>query len=69
MPLEPAELDLEPIYLSRGLLFQGTISKTKHRRNVFMAGTEYFGETAVQLRDHVPVNTMRKSQNHTLSRL
>ena len=33
-----------------------------------MAGTEYFGETAVQPHDHIPVNTMRKSHNHTLSR-
>ena len=32
-----------------------------------MAGTEYFGETAVQPRDHIPVNTTRKSHNHTLS--
>ena len=33
-----------------------------------MAGTEYFGQTAVQPRDHIPVNTIRKSHNHTLSR-
>ena len=33
-----------------------------------MGGTEYLGETAVQPRDHIPVNTMRKSHNHTLSR-
>ena len=32
-----------------------------------MAGTKYFGETAVQPRDHIPVNTMWKSHNHTLS--
>ena len=32
-----------------------------------MAGIEYLGETAVQPRDHIPVNTMRKSHNHTLS--
>ena len=25
MPLEPADLDLDPIFLSRELLFQGTI--------------------------------------------
>ena len=43
--------------LSRELVFQGPISKTKHRRSVFMAGTEYFGATA-QPRDHIPeVNT------------
>ena len=34
-----------------------------------MAGTEYFGETADQPRDHIFVNIMRKSHNHTLSRL
>ena len=33
-----------------------------------MAGTEYFSETA-QPRDHIAVNTMRKSYNHTLSRV
>ena len=55
-------LGVDPISLSRELLFQGTIRKPKHRRNVFMAGTEYFGETA-QPRDHIPVNTMRKSHN------
>ena len=32
-----------------------------------MAGTDYFGETAVQPRDHIPVNTMRKS--HTFAAL
>ena len=39
-------LDLDLIFLSRELVFQGTISKAKHRRNVFMAGTEYFDATA-----------------------
>ena len=34
-----------------------------------MAGTEYFGETAVQPRNHIPVNTMRKSQSHTFAAL
>ena len=64
-PLEPAET--RPRSNLRELLFQGTISKPKHQRNVFMAGTEYFGETA-QPRDHIPINTMRKSHNRTLSR-
>ena len=32
-----------------------------------MAGTEYFGQTAVHPRDHIPVNTMRKS--HTFAGL
>ena len=59
-------LGVDPISLSRELLFQGTIRKPKHRRNVFfMASTEYFGETA-QPRDHIPVNTMRKSHNRDL---
>ena len=31
-----------------------------------MAGTEYFNETA-QPRDHIPLNTMRKSQSHTVT--
>ena len=58
-------IGVDPISLSRELLFQGTIRKPKHRRNVFMAGTEYFGETA-QPRDHIPVNTMRKSHSTDL---
>ena len=61
------KLDLDPIFLIQKLLFQGTISKAKHRRNVSMAGTKYFDETAVQPRDHIPVNTMWKSHNRTLS--
>ena len=32
-----------------------------------MTGTEYFGETTVQPRDHIPVNTMRES--HTFAAL
>ena len=60
-PLKP---DLDPILLSRQLLFPGTISYAKHRRRVVMASTEYFGATA-QPRDHIPrqvlpVNSMRK---------
>ena len=52
--LEPAEtIDLDLIFLIRELVFQGTISKAKHRRNVFMAGTEYFGATA-QPRHRIP---------------
>ena len=66
--ISPLKLDLDPIFLSRELLFEGTTSKAEHRRNVFMTGAEYFGETAVQPRDYIPVNTMRKSRNHTLSR-
>ena len=56
----PLKLNLDPVFLSRELLFQGTISQPKHQRNVFMAGTEYFSQTA-QPRDHMPVNTIRKS--------
>ena len=59
------KLDLDPIFLSQELLFQSTSRKSKHRRNVFMAG-KYFGETP-QPRNHIAVNTMRKSNNHTLS--
>ena len=65
-------LGVDPISLSRALLFQGTIRKPKHRRNVFMAGTEYFGETA-QLREHIPefyLSTLcgnHTAQSHTLA--
>ena len=41
-------------------------AKLNTDETILMAGTEYFGETEVQPRDHIPVNTMRKSLNHTL---
>ena len=44
-PLEPAETRPRSNFLSRKLLSK-VQSGTKHQRNVFMAGTEYFGETA-----------------------
>ena len=43
-------------------------AKLNADETILMAGTEYFGQTAVQPRYHIPVNTMRKSHNHTLSR-
>ena len=51
---EPAEsIDLDPVFLSRELVFQGTISYANRRRNAFMPGTEHSGATA-QPRDHIP---------------
>ena len=44
-PLEPAETRPRSNFVSRKLLSK-VQSGTKHQRNVFMAGTEYFGETA-----------------------
>ena len=35
---------------------------------ILMPGTDYFGETALKTTHHTPVNTMRKSHNHTLLR-
>ena len=55
------KLDLDPIFLSRELLSQGTMSKAKHRR---LAGTEYFGETAVQPRDNISVNHAETTESH-----
>ena len=60
-------------FLKTGLAKISTHSKVQSAKlntdeTIFMGGTEYFGETAVQPRDHIPVNTMRKSHNHTLSR-
>ena len=65
----PLKLDLDPIFLSRELLSQGTKSATLNTdATILMAGTAYFGQIAVQPRDHIPVNTELKSHNHTLSR-
>ena len=68
MPLEPAETRPRSNFPDSKVAFQGTISYAKHRRNVFMAGTEYFGGNAVQPRYPILANTMRKTYNHTLSR-
>ena len=65
MPLELAET--RPIFLSREMLFQES-AKLNTDETIWMAGTEYFGETAVQPLDHITFNTLRKSHNHTLSR-
>ena len=64
MPLEPAET--RPRVESSFSKVQS--AKLNTDETILMAGTEYFGQTAVQPRDHIPVNTMRKSHNHTLSR-
>ena len=40
-------------------------AKLNTNESILMAGTEYFGETA-QPRDHIPVNTMRKSHSRDL---
>ena len=64
MPLEPAET--RPRAESSFSKVQS--AKLNTDETILMAGTEYFGQTAVQPRDHIPVNTMRKSHNHTLSR-
>ena len=36
-------------------------AKLNTDETILMAGTEYFGQTAVQPLDHIPVNTMWKS--------
>ena len=71
MPLEPAETKPRSNFPESRV--ESRFSKVQSaKRNTdetkLMAGTEYFGQTAVQPRDHIPVNTMRKSHNHTLSR-
>ena len=63
MPLEPAET--RPRVESSFSKVQS--AKLNTDETILMAGTEYFGQTAVQPRDHIPVNTMRKS--HTFSSL
>ena len=42
-------------------------TKLNTDETILKAGTGYFGETGVQPRDHIPVNTMRKS--HTFAAL
>ena len=72
MPLESAEtrprsnFPESRVALARFSKVQS--AKLNTDETILMAGTEYFGETSVQPRDHIPVNTMRNSHNHTLSR-
>ena len=67
----PLELDERPRSnfpkLIESCFFKVQSAKLNTDETILMAGTEYFGQTAVQPRDHTPVNTMRKSHNHTLS--
>ena len=67
----PLKLDLDPIFLSRQLVFQRTISCAKHRRESFYGSHRIFWCNSSTTRSHTwvpPVNTVRKSHNHTLSR-
>ena len=68
MPLEPAETRPTSNFPESRVVFPRYKLAKLNTDETIMAGTEYFGETVVQLRDHIPVNTMRKSHNHTLSR-
>ena len=69
MPLEPAETRPRSNFSESRVYFSKVQSaKLNTDETILMAGTEYFGETAVQPRDHIPVNTMRKSHNHKLLR-
>ena len=61
MPLELAEFSWVESCFSKV-----QSAKLNTYEKILMAGTEYFGET--KPRDHIPVNTMRKSHNHTLPR-
>ena len=52
MPLEPAETRPRSMQFPESrVTFSRYNQQAKHRR---LAGTEYFGETAVQPRDHIP---------------
>ena len=71
MPLEPAETKPRSNFPESRV--ESRFSKVQSgKRNTdetkLMAGTEYIGQTAVQPRDHILVNTMRISLNFTLSR-
>ena len=69
MPLEPVETRPRSNFPESRVTFpRYNPAKLNTDETILMAGTEYFGQTAVQPRDHIPVNTMRKSHNHTLLR-
>ena len=69
MPLERTETRPRSNFPESRVAFpRCNLAKLNTDETILMAGTEYFGETAVQPRDHIPVNTVRKSHNHTLSR-
>ena len=67
MPLEPAETRPRSNFPESRAAFP-RYNQLNTDETILMAGTEYFGETAVQPRNHIPVNSMRNSHNPTLSR-
>ena len=67
MPLEPAETRPRSSFSWVESCFSKEQSAKLTPTKRFYGGTENFGETPVQTRDHIPVNTMWKSHNHTLS--
>ena len=69
MPLEPAQTRPRSNFPESGVAFNSKVQSTKLNADetILMAGTEYFGQTAIQPRDHIPVNTMRKSHITHLS--
>ena len=69
MPLELAETSTRSNFPeSRNAFCKVRSAKLNTDVKILMPRTDYFGETALkQLRHHIPVNTMRKSHNHTLS--
>ena len=60
MPLEPSQTRPRSNFPESRVAFP----RLNTDETILMAGTEYFGQTAVQPRDHIPVNSMRKSHNH-----
>ena len=64
-PLEPAETRPRSNFPQSKVAFQDTIRKPKHQRNVFMACTEYFGETAQPC---IIVRRLTQAKYHRITR-
>ena len=69
MPLELAETRPRSNFSeSRNVLSKVRSAKLNIDVTILMPGIDYFGETALLKQDitYIPVDTMRKSHNHTL---
>ena len=72
MPLEPAETRPRSNFPESRVTFpRYNPAKLNTDETILMAGTEYFGETAVQPRDHIPAcqNHAEITQSHTFAAL
>ena len=65
MPLEPAETRRRSNFPESGVPSKVQLAKLNTDETILMAGTEYFGETAVQPHNHTLSRHLKKKQWYT----